>query len=243
MLGKSAIISISSAAALVLIGNSTAMAQEKVVYDFPEIYDLPGKEDIALESEHNLLAIRREAPKTSIGKLVNTCKSKMQMQPVQSGDNTYTLSFVLADYIKVARQALDNKLVVADTKRAVYAQKFHTTEREVADTVSNLRAEDEELVPNALYVLIGGLTGTIITRRSNFVVRGATFVVGAGLAMRYFMPNTFYNLTNQVEKYERKVPQVAEARDNVVKAYDSSSGKVQTFVKDARETVRKWTGL
>lgn len=238
MIGKSALASLPVAAAAILYTTPSAMAESPRRVEYPDIYDPVDAADAAELAPSSVLS--RAQPGTGLGRLYNLSLEKLAVQPVASGENRYWLSFLLASRIKTGREVVDQGLVTADA----YTQRFRAREREVAESVSELRSQDEELVPNLFYVLIGGLTGSILSRRRNFALRAVTPVVGAGIAMKFFMPHTWNNLTTQLAQYERRnLPRVAEAQDSVVGALDTATAKTRSAVSSVRKTIREWTGL
>ncbi|CAK9436184.1 uncharacterized protein LODBEIA_P07420 [Lodderomyces beijingensis] len=61
----------------------------------------------------------------------------------------------------------------------------------------------EPILPRGLYILTVALTGSIMARNSNIVVRFmAPVAFGAG-ALRYFMPQTFHNVGARYDAWEK----------------------------------------
>ena len=88
----------------------------------------------------------------------------------------------------------------------------------------------EPLLPNALYVAIAGMTGSILARRRNVLVR---FVVPLGLfygSARYLLPQTTRNLGDLVYSYESKVPAVRQL-------HDDANAQLASLVRKSQETV------
>lgn len=127
-------------------------------------------------------------------------------------------------------------------------------ERSFTDTVASLAppAESgERLMPGTVYVLVAAMAGSIVTRRSNILLRAAVpaaFGVGMGWAV---LPVTMGRVSDLTWKYEQRFPAVAQghvqAREGLRKS--ASFVKVHTQlgrdmvdekVKSARETVEGW---
>jgi organizing structure protein 2 len=76
--------------------------------------------------------------------------------------------------------------------------------------------KDESLTPGIIYVLIAGLSGSVLTRTRAFPVRWLTPPVFALAAMPYFLPKTSHNLRNYLSDVEDKyVPELAQRHDSV----------------------------
>lgn len=214
------------------------MAEAQKRIEYPQIYDPVDESELLAASPSAIL--NKPFPTTGLGRLYNLALSKLQMHPVRSGSNEYSISSLLEPQVRVCRETLDYGLVKSD----YYMQKFLVKEREVAESVSELKSRDEELMPNLVYVLIGGFTGSILSRRHNILMRTITPVLGAGLAMKYFLPNTWSNVTTQFTRYEKKnLPKLVEAQDNVTEAYEQGTSKVTKAVSDVRKSINEWTGL
>lgn len=132
-------------------------------------------------------------------------------------------------------------------------QAFHL-EKSFTDTVASLAppAESgEKLMPGMVYVLVAAMAGSIVTRRSNILLRAtvpAAFGVGMGWTV---LPVTMGRVSDLTWKYEQRFPVVAQSH---IQAKESlrqgvSFAKVHTQlgrdivdekVKGVRETVEEW---
>lgn len=127
-------------------------------------------------------------------------------------------------------------------------------EKSFTDTVASLappRESGEKLMPGLVYVLVAAMAGSIVTRRSNILLRAtvpAAFGVGAGWVA---IPLTMGNVGDLAWKYEERFPAVAGAhvriREGVERGWDmavlhTQLGKnmLDEKVGDVRETVESW---
>jgi organizing structure protein 2 len=70
------------------------------------------------------------------------------------------------------------------------------------------------LTPGIIYVLVAGLTGSVLTRTRSFPVRFLAPPVFALAALPYFLPKTAHNLRNYVSEIEDKqAPEFAAKHD------------------------------
>lgn len=78
-------------------------------------------------------------------------------------------------------------------------------------------------MPGSLYVLVAAMTGSIVSRNRNIVLRGLVpTVVGIGAGW-VVLPHTMRNVGDLVWKYEQRFPAVADghlrAREGIEKAW------------------------
>ena len=70
----------------------------------------------------------------------------------------------------------------------------------------------EKLMPGTLYVLVAAMTGSIVSRNRNIILRGAIPLavgIGAGWVV---LPVTMRNVSDLLWKYEQRFPAVADER-------------------------------
>ncbi|SAM00232.1 hypothetical protein [Absidia glauca] len=115
---------------------------------------------------------------------------------------------------KYANDALDEGKAHVDTLHS-HIQLF---ENDVRGTINDIVAEDEDILPNAVYVGVAALAGTIIARNRNIVLRFMASTAMATAASFYFLPKTTHNLGVQLDRLERKYPELGEAHASVNKA-------------------------
>ncbi|KAG6304468.1 hypothetical protein E4U45_001525 [Claviceps purpurea] len=160
----------------------------------------------------------------------------------------------LALQIGRARMALYRVALCAETKvNETMDSAFHL-EQSFTNTIASLapaRESGEKLMPGTIYVLVAAMAGSILTRRSNILLRSAVpmlFGVGAGWTV---LPVTMRNITDLTWRYEQRFPAVAETHISVGESLRKSAsfarahGRVGVqFVDDkvtgAREAVEGW---
>jgi MICOS complex subunit MIC26 len=130
---------------------------------------------------------------------------------------------------------------------------FHL-EQSFTNTVASLappRESGEKLMPGAIYVLVAGMAGSIITRNRNILMRASlplALGIGAGWVV---LPITMGNVSNLIWKYEQRFPPVAEGhlkiRHGIERGWHFAKVHrevgvqyVDEKVTDARETVEGW---
>lgn len=113
------------------------------------------------------------------------------------------------------------------------------------------RETGERIMPNSLYVFVSAMAGSIVTRRSNILLR-ATVPFAAGLgAANYLLPLTTHNVGQLVWTYEQRVPVIAEnherIQERVTRFWETSRAHsamgVQMLTdktKEARESAEEW---
>lgn len=109
----------------------------------------------------------------------------------------------------------------------------------------------EKLMPGSLYVLVAAMTGSIVSRNRNIVMRGAVPLaigIGAGWIV---LPVTMRNVSDLVWKYEQRFPAIADGhirtREGIEKAWHMARIHTQGAVnivddkmKSSREAVEGW---
>lgn len=127
-------------------------------------------------------------------------------------------------------------------------------ERSFTETVASLapsRASGERLLPGAVYVLVAAMAGSIVTRRSNILLR-ATVPLAFGVTVGWtLLPVTMRNVADLAWVYEQRVPAVAQAHLQTRAALERSLNFAKTHaevsksfaddkVHQVREKVEDW---
>lgn len=114
---------------------------------------------------------------------------------------------------------------------------------------------DESLTPGIIYVLIAGLTGSVISRTRAFPIRFLTPPLFTVLAMPYFLPKTSSNIRQYLSDVEdRHFPEFAQRHDQIMSTSEShwemlkdrvggATKEVGTWSKGAVEGIERNTGL
>lgn len=160
----------------------------------------------------------------------------------------------LATQVRAARLFLYRHACSAeDAVNQTMARAFYL-EKSFTDTVASLAppAESgEKLMPGLVYVLVAAMAGSIVTRRSNILLRAtvpAAFGVGMGWTV---LPVTMGNVGELAWSYEKRFPAVAEGHIKTREAWRGSLeyartqrhtvvSTVEEKVKSTRETVEEW---
>lgn len=166
-----------------------------------------------------------------------------------------TAESFLESKLKVAREEL---LKYFDLSKQIYIEKseiYFDTERKVTSTLSSLHNKREELFPNALYVLTGGLFGSVLARKRNIFLKLVSPLACGLLSFKLFFPYTFGNVFGYLDKAERdNLPDVYttqtdlinKAEDLVKKTSESSEAgvkEISSFFEKTKSTIAEYTGL
>jgi organizing structure protein 2 len=131
---------------------------------------------------------------------------------------------------------------------------FLDLENNFTSTIASLapsKESGEKLMPGAVYVMVSAMTGSIITRNRNILLRGS-IPLAVGIAAGWVvLPVTMRNISDLAWKYEQKLPAVASAhvrtRSAVERAVymarlhsEQAVRIVDEKVHDGREAVESW---
>lgn len=160
----------------------------------------------------------------------------------------------LATQVRGARLFLYRHACAAeDAVNRTMARAFRL-EKSFTDTVASLAPpveSGEKLMPGLVYVLVAAMAGSIVTRRSNILLRAAV-PAGFGVAMGWtVLPVTMTNVGDLAWQYEKRFPAVAEGHLRTKEAWCGgldfarahrrvAVATVEEKVKTARETVEDW---
>lgn len=166
-----------------------------------------------------------------------------------------TVESFLEDKIKLGREQLFKYLELSKKVYIDQSDKYFKAEREVSSTVSSLHDKREEYFPNALYVLTGGLFGSVLARNRNILLRIASPLACGLVSLKFFFPLTFANIFGYLDNaqkenlpdiYNKQTQLINQAEDLVKKTADtaeSSSKEVSTFFSKAKKSFGDFTGL
>jgi MICOS complex subunit MIC26 len=95
-------------------------------------------------------------------------------------------------------------------------------EQSFTSTIAGLappRESGERLMPGVLYVLVAAMAGSIVTRRSNILLRAAVpLAFGIGTA-NVVLPITSKNVGQLVWRFEERVPAIAQAHQSTAEGF------------------------
>ncbi|KAH8591290.1 mitochondrial protein-like protein [Bisporella sp. PMI_857] len=160
----------------------------------------------------------------------------------------------LAAQIGKARVFLHGYIAAGENKVNEFMDQALHLESSFTSTIASLAPEPktgEKLMPGSIYVLVAAMTGSIISRNRNIVLRAvvpAAVGIGAGWVV---LPVTMRNVSDLLWKYEQRFPAVADAhlrtRQGFEKAWHMARVHSQQAVhivddkvSSSREAVEGW---
>ncbi|GAA95895.1 uncharacterized protein L969DRAFT_88737 [Mixia osmundae IAM 14324] len=142
--------------------------------------------------------------------------------------------------VGVARQHLQSfyaQTVQASNKTV---DSLLSAENQLAKEAKAIRAPNEPLTPHLLYVGIAALTGSILTRNRNILLRltiPPLFLFGSA---SYLLPATTQNLVNRVSELEhRHAPGFARSQDAAFGQARQSLGWAQSRIEKTASDAKK----
>ncbi|KAI9846862.1 MAG: hypothetical protein M1837_003474 [Sclerophora amabilis] len=171
-----------------------------------------------------------------------------------SSPETPTPTDRLAGQIKRARLFLHAHAAGAEDRLNDMMTSFLQLETSFTSTVASLappKESGERLMPGAIYVLVAAMTGSIVSRNRNLLLRASVPValgIGAGWVV---LPITMRNVGDLAWKYEEKVPVISNGHMRIRgfteeawrMAKARGEGAVKTVdekIKEGRGTVEEW---
>lgn len=145
-------------------------------------------------------------------------------------------------------------VVAAENKLNSMMDSALNLESSFTSTIASLapsQQSGEKLMPGSIYVLVAAMTGSIISRNRNIVLRAAVpFAVGIGAGWAV-LPVTMRNVANLAWEYERRFPVIADThirtRESVENAWrmarvhsKQAISIVDGKVAEGREKVEDW---
>ncbi|KAI1420606.1 apolipo protein O-domain-containing protein [Xylaria sp. FL1777] len=160
----------------------------------------------------------------------------------------------LAAQIGKARLFLYKQAVSAEDGVNAAVDRAFNLEQSFTSTIASLapsRESGEQLMPGLVYVLVASMTGSIMSRNRNILIRASLPValgIGAGWVV---IPVTMRNVSDLLWTYEKRFPAIADthvrAREGVQRVWymtklHAELGKtyVDDKISDARDVVEDW---
>ena len=107
--------------------------------------------------------------------------------------------------------------------------------------IKSVLPADESLTPGIIYVLIAGLSGSVLTRTRAFPLRMLTPPLFTLAAMPYFLPKTATNLRSYFSDLEDKyIPDVAEKHDMINSRLSMHWDMAKNKLGSAGEDASRW---
>ncbi|RKF61196.1 MICOS subunit MIC26 [Golovinomyces cichoracearum] len=116
---------------------------------------------------------------------------------------------------------------------------FHL-EESFTSTVASLAPAPhtgEKLMPGALYVIVAAMTGSIVARKSNILLRAMLPVTAGITAGSLLLPVTFRNISDLVWKNEQRFPVIADTHTRTVEAIEKAERMARIHSQQAVEMV------
>ncbi|GMK55260.1 hypothetical protein CspeluHIS016_0203160 [Cutaneotrichosporon spelunceum] len=143
--------------------------------------------------------------------------NKLPIYENPNDDGTVTLVVQqnpLSAHIATAREATADAVGSVRSVLQKGVSSWIDVERKVEREVKSILPKDEKLTPGIIYVLVAGLTGSVLTRTRSFPVRFLAPPALALAALPYFLPKTAHNLRAYLSGLEDKhAPEFAAKHD------------------------------
>ncbi|KAL8683512.1 MAG: hypothetical protein Q9186_000552 [Xanthomendoza sp. 1 TL-2023] len=181
--------------------------------------------------------------------------SKPQHQPQSPNPSSSpTPTTRLAHQIQHLRLSIHAYSSTAESRFNTLMSTLLTQERSFTSTIASLAPpleSHERIMPGALYVLVAAMSGSIMMRRRNILLRATVpFALGVGAAW-VVLPVTMRNVGDLVWRYEERVPVLAEnhlrVRGAAVQGWKEIKSRGEMFrgwsderVREGREAVEGW---
>lgn len=200
------------------------------------------------------LALSPAPSSTKSAKEQPTAASEGRVAPQTSAASSPSPTDRLAKYVRTARLQLYEVAKKSEDGLNDFMTSALKLETSAAQTVANLAPppeSSEKLMPGIIYVLVASMAGSIITRRSNILLRATVplaFGVGAGYTV---VPHTMHNVENLIWSYEEKYPVVRDThlrvREQVVHVWETGKAhssmavaRAEETLEDARKKMQDW---
>lgn len=180
--------------------------------------------------------------------------SKSPQQSNPSGPPPPTLTDRLTPEVRQAREAIYARFLSAEESLNRFLSAALARETSIANTIASLAPPPqtgEKVLPGLIYVLVGTMAGSIVTRNRGIILRASVPVavgIGVGWAL---IPHTMRNVGDLIWEGEQKVQPIAEGhlmvRGFVTEAVKQTKihGKVagdwvDRAAQDTRKTIEGW---
>lgn len=108
--------------------------------------------------------------------------------------------------------------------------------------VKSVLPPDEPLTPGIIYVLIAGLTGSVLSRTRAFPIRFLAPPLFTLAAMPYFLPKTAHNLRQYLSNVEdQRFPDLAARHDSLNANLEMHWEMVRNRVSGAGQGMERWS--
>ncbi|TGO58548.1 hypothetical protein BOTNAR_0179g00080 [Botryotinia narcissicola] len=195
-----------------------------------------------------------ELPPTSAPTLPSSKSPSPASEEITRKQTGPTPTDRLAVQIGKSRLFLYAHVIAAENKLNSMMDSALNLESSFTSTIATLapsQQSGEKLMPGSIYVLVAAMTGSIISRNRNIVLRAAVpFAVGIGAGW-VVLPVTMRNVANLAWEYERRFPVIADThirtRESIENAWrmarvhsKQAVSIVDGKVTEGREKVEDW---
>lgn len=195
-------------------------------------------------SSADLAADDGAAPSSSVRPGRSPSGEKLPIYPTPQHNPAITLVEThnpLVPYITQSRETVSS--VLGDARNYVQSgvSKWITFERSVEREVKSVLPPDEALNPGLIYVLVAGLSGSVLSRTRSLPVRFLAPPLFTLLAFPYFLPKTSHNIRQYLSNLEDKhLPEFAAKHDHFVQTGIAHWGMLWGRIEDATGDAREW---
>ncbi|KAI1431510.1 putative mitochondrial protein [Xylaria sp. CBS 124048] len=181
-------------------------------------------------------------------------EQQQQQQQQQLVVRTPTPTDRLAAQIRHARLFLYDQVVAAEDGVNAAVDRAFNLERSFTSTIASLappRESGEQLMPGLVYVLVASMTGSIMARNRNIILR-ASLPVALGIGAGWLViPTTMGNVASLLWTYEQRFPAIADThvrtREGIQRGWymtkvhaELGRNYVDEKIGDARDMVEGW---
>ncbi|WWC89226.1 uncharacterized protein L201_004144 [Kwoniella dendrophila CBS 6074] len=148
----------------------------------------------------------------------------------------------LVPYIAQSREAVTGVLKDARGYLQSGVGNWIGFERRVESEVKSILPADESLNPGLIYVLIAGLSGSVLTRTRSLPIRFISPPLFTLLASPYFLPKTSHNIRKYLSDFEdENFPDFAKKHDHFIQTGLAHTQMTINKIKDYKDDVKDFS--
>ncbi|OCF38317.1 hypothetical protein I317_07915 [Kwoniella heveanensis CBS 569] len=170
---------------------------------------------------------------------------KLPIYPTPESIPTVTLIETpnpIVPYITESREAVTSVLAQARGYLQSGVGSWIGFERKVEREVKSVLPADESLTPGLIYVLIAGLSGSVLTRTRSLPIRFLAPPLFTLAAAPYFLPKTSHNIRKYLSDVEdRNFPEFAARHDHFVQTGVAHFNMTLGRLSDAGDSAKEWS--
>lgn len=155
---------------------------------------------------------------------------------------------ILEKYTNSIRHYLHDKVSLADaeleTQKSAFNNEWTSIKLEYHSIVQ------DPVLPGLIYILTIALSGSILVRRKSLPLRFAAPTVFGGVALSYYMPNTYCSIVKKYNQLEKEnVPEFHSQRQTLLENYEqfkkeldaglvNTNKSIESGIHDLREALK-----